>query len=216
MKQSLRLKAYEFIRNSIVLFELKPGDKIFEKDIALNLKMSRTPVREALLMLENEGLVRCQDRLGYIVGKLSYSEVEEYLSLRESLEFFAAPMIIKRITPSEIKSLKKNLRETELYAKRNDFRNIVRSENEFHEILYKSVKSNIFFKTISGLIEKFQWLRAISLRAPGGVHDSLDGHKAMLRAITNRDLKEFRKAIQFHIAEAKRHALEEGRFILED
>jgi DNA-binding GntR family transcriptional regulator len=216
MKRSLRLKAYENIRDSIVFYDIKPGESILEKDIAMNLEMSRTPVREALLMLENEGLVRCHDRLGYIAARLSSNEVEEYLSLREALEIYAAPKIINRITPAEIKSLEKNLNEAELYAERNDFRNIVRTENDFHEILYRSVKSNVFFRTISGLTVKFQWLRAISLKAGGGIHDSLEGHKAIFKAIANKDLKEFEKAIQLHIAEAKRHALEDGRFVLED
>jgi len=216
MKKSLRAKAYENIRNKIVFFQLKPGDKILEKDIASSLKVSRTPVREALLMLENEGLVTCHNSLGYIVKKLTSIEVEEYLSLRETLELFAAPMVMERITPSEIKSLKKNLNRAEAYIKKNDFYNIVRCESEFHEIIYKSARSTIFFDTISGLIDKFQWLRAISLKAPGGVANSISGHRAMYKAIMNRDLGEFKKVIRSHIQGGRRHALEQGRFLLED
>ena len=216
MKKSLRAKAYENIRKKIVCFQLKPGYKILEKDIASSLKVSRTPVREALLMLENEGLVTCHNSLGYIIRKLTTIEVEEYLSLRKTLELFAAPMVMERITPSEIKSLKNNLNRAEAYIKKNDFYNIVRCESEFHEIIYKSARSTIFFDTISGLIDKFQWLRAISLKAPGGVANSISGHRAMYKAIMNRDLREFKKVIRSHIQGARRHALEQGRFLLED
>jgi DNA-binding GntR family transcriptional regulator len=216
MKQSLRVEAYENIRDRIVFFQLKPGDKIFEKDIASSLKTSRTPVREALLMLENEGLVICDNRLGYVVKKLTTTEVKEYLSLREILELFAAPTVIKSITPTEIKSLEKNLNRMEASIKKDDFHNIVKCESEFHEILYKSTRSAIFFKTISSLIDKFQWLRGISLKAPGGIEDSLAGQKAMLKAIKSKDLGEFKRAIQSHITDAKRHALEQGRNLLEE
>jgi len=216
MKKSLRVRAYENIRNKIVLFQLKPGDRILEKDIASSLKMSRTPVREALLMLESEGLVTCHNSLGYIIRKLTTIEVEEYLSLRKTLELFAAPMVMERITPSEIKSLEKNLNKAEAYTKKKDFHNIVRCESEFHEIIYRSARSNIFFDTISGLIDKFQWLRAISLKAPGGVANSINGHKAMYKAIMDKDLREFKKVIRSHIEGARKHALEQGRFLLED
>lgn len=216
MKQSLRVEAHESIRNRILFFQLRPGDKIFEKDIASSLKMSRTPVREALLMLQNEGLVSCDNRLGYVVKKLTTTEVKEYLSLRETLELFAAPMVIKRITPSEIRSLEKNVNRTEASVKRNDFHNIVKCESEFHEILYKSTRSAIFFETISSLIDKFQWLRAISLKAPGGVQDSLAGHKAMLKAIKDKNLGGFKKVTRSHIEGARRHALEQGRILLEE
>jgi DNA-binding GntR family transcriptional regulator len=216
MRQSLRVEAYENIRDRIVFFQLRPGDKIFEKDIASSLKTSRTPVREALLMLENEGLVICDNRLGYVVKKLTTTEVKEYLSLREILELFAAPMVIKSITASEIKSLEKNLNRMEASVKKDDFHNIVKCESEFHEILYKSTRSATFFKTISSLIDKFQWLLGISLKAPGGVEDSLAGHKAMLKAIKSKDLGEFKRAIRSHITDAKTHALEQGRILLEE
>lgn len=216
MKKNLRVKAYEHIRKRIVFFELRPGDKIFENDIAQILKISRTPVREALLMLENEGLVICDNRLGYIVKRLSSTEVEEYLALRETLELFAAPMVIERIAPPEIKSLEKNLMKAERYVKKNDFYNVVKCESEFHEIIYKSTRSVIFFKTISGLIDKFEWLRSISLRAPGGFENSINGHKEIFEAIMNKDLMAFKKIIRSHIKGARRHALEQGRLLLED
>ena len=216
MKQSLRAKVYEDIKSKILLFDLKPGDKINENNIASRLKISRTPVREAFLMLENEDLIRCDDSLGFIIKKLSYKDAEEYFSFREALEIYAAPMILKNIAPSEIKGLENNIKKAKAYAKGNDFRNTVKCEGDFHDILYNSTKSKIFFKTISGLVYKFQWLRAISLKAPGGVNDSLKGHEEMFKAITSKDLKRFKQSIRSHIAEAKRRALENGRFFLEE
>lgn len=211
-KEILRFKAYEHIKNRIIYFDLKPGDKVFEDEIANYLKISRTPVREALLMLENEGLVKCDNRLGFIIRKLSYKEVEEYFSIRKAIEIFAAPMIIERITPSEIKSLKKNIKEAEIYVEKNDFYNIVKCETEFHEILYKSIKSEIFFETISGLIDKFQWLRAIALKSPGGFRESLNDHKKILNAAENKDTNDLKRLIRLHIQHAKKSALRQGLF----
>ena len=189
MKKNLRIKAYEAIKNKIVHFALRPGDKVFENDIAKSLKMSRTPVREALLMLEKEGLVICDPRIGYMVNKLTVNEIEEYLSLRETLELFAAPMILDRITASDIEALKDNIDKALSYAEEQDFQKISNCESKFHEILYRATKSSIFFHTISSLIDRFSWLRAISLRAPGGVEDSIAGHRKIIKALEDKDFE---------------------------
>ena len=214
MKKSLRVKVYEKLKKDIIHFNLKPGEKIFEIDIAKEMKISRTPVREALLMLENDGVVNCDSRLGFIVSKLSQSDVEQYLALRECLEIFAAPLIIQNITASEIKALYENIKQATAYEEKKDYYNYIRRETEFHSILYNSTKSEVFVKTISSLIEKFEWLRAVSLRAPTAFNDSLGGHKKILAAVEAKDLKALKKVFKEHIREAKRYALAQDLFFL--
>jgi len=214
-KETLRVKAYEYLKTKIIFFDLKPGNKIFEDEISENLKISRTPVREALLMLEKEGLVQCDDRLGFIVRKLSYNEVEEYFSIRIAIETFGVPLITERITHEEIELLEKNIHEAEFYlTENNNFRNLVRLETEFHEILYKTTKSVIYFETISTLIDKFQWLRAIALNAPGGARLSINDHKRMLNALKKKDTKELKKLTKLHLQHAKKkYSLNQGLFV---
>lgn len=204
-KRKLRFDAYQEIKNRIIFLDLKPGEKIFENQIAQSLGTSRTPVREALLVLENERLVECDPRLGYIVKRLTSEEVEEYFSIREVLELFAAPLIIKRITDSEIDALRENVKTAEYYVEKHDLRNIIRYETEFHEILYKSTKSEIFFSTISGLIDKFQLIRAIAMMASGGPEESIDHHRKMLKAIAKRDSKTLKKFMKLHLERAKEY-----------
>ena len=76
---ALRFKAYKAIKDKLINLELKPGEKIFENDLAATLNVSRTPVREALLMLEHEKLVTCSNSLGFVVRRLVAKDVEEYL-----------------------------------------------------------------------------------------------------------------------------------------
>ena len=213
-KETLRFKAYEKIKAEIICLHLKPGEKIFENKIAKGLKISRTPVREALLILENEKLVECDGSLGFIVKKLNTKEVEEYFSIRKLFESFAAPLIVERITTSEIEALKKNVTEAQSYLKRNDFYNIVQSETKFHEILWKSTKSEVFFQTISGLSDKFQWIRAIALSAQNGCRESIDDHKKILSLVERKDSGKLRKFMVLHIEHArKKYALTQGLFM---
>lgn len=213
-KGNLRLKAYKEIKDSILFLSLKPGDKIFESEISQRLKMSRTPVREALLLLEHEKLVECDGRLGYIVRRLNAAEVEEYFSIRKVFEVFAVPLILERITEDEMAALQRNLSEAEKFLGKNDFYNFIRCETEFHEMLWRSTKSEIFFQTISGLSDKFQWLRAIALSAPGSCQVSIDDHQKILLLIKERDAKALKRFMQQHIEHArKKYSLIQGIFL---
>ena len=166
--------------------------------------MSRTPVREALLMLESEKLVECDPRLGFLVRKLTPKEVEEYFAIRILFEEFAAPLIIERITLPEVESLKQNIAEAQGYVEANDLHNIIRCETEFHAILYKATKSDVFFQTISGLMDKFQWLRAIALSAPDGSSLSLEDHKKILVAIEEKDVNALKGLLNEHMEHARK------------
>jgi len=201
--ETLRQQAYKIIKEKIVCLQIKPGERLFEADLAKNLKMGRTPVREAILMLENEKLVECNDKMGYIVRKLSREETYDFFALRMVIEDFAIPLIVKGLTNDIIAELERNIQMVKEYAEKNDFPNIIRYETEFHEILYRTTNSKVFIEVISGIVDKFQWLRAIALSAPGGVQQSLDEHIKILSAYKTGDISEVKRLTEQHIQDAK-------------
>ncbi len=202
MEKSLREKAYKRIREKIIFFDLKPGQKIFENEIAERMKMTRTPVREALLMLEHEKLL-VRAKRGYIVRKLAPKEMSEYFKMRRLMEDFAIPLILERITPSELKAIENNIKNAEKAIEDENLHDIIRFESEFHEILYGATKSEVFIDTISHLIDKFQWIRAIGLSAEQGARESLNDHKQMLDAIVKGDKKKLAKFTEDHLQHAE-------------
>jgi DNA-binding GntR family transcriptional regulator len=126
MNNNLRQKAHEIIKNKIVSFELKPGDVLSEGGLVKELAMGRTPIREALLMLEHEKLVECKANVGYVVRRLTRKEAEDCYALREALEEFAAPLIIERISTESIEELKAVLAKSEECARLNDIKVVVK------------------------------------------------------------------------------------------
>ena len=203
MKKNLRHKAYEKIKELILFLDLKPGQKIVETEISEKLKIGRTPVREALLMLENERLVVCSEKKGFVVRSLSVNEVKEYFKMRMVMEHFAIPFIIERITPSEIKAIEKNIIKAGKAIESGELREIVRCETQFHEILYGATKSEIFIETISALVDKFQWLRAIGLSAEQSARESLDDHRKILDTIVMKDEIRLKALIEEHLQHAE-------------
>ena len=92
----LKEKAYNSIKKKIFSFALKPGEIFFETEISRKLGASRTPVREALNILEQEGLIKKLPNRGYSVVNITASEIEELYELREALEILALRAAAKK------------------------------------------------------------------------------------------------------------------------
>lgn len=203
MNNSLRHKAHEIIKGKIISFEFKPGDVLRESGIATELGMGRTPVREALLMLEHDKLVECISNVGYVVRKLTRKQAEEYYALRAALEEFAAPLIIERITPEAMTGLRAVLAQSEECAGQNDIRGVARCNTEFHEILYRATDSEAFVEVISHLIDKIRWLLAIAISNEKGPGEAFEDHQRMLKAIEKKNVEELKEEIRVHLQHAR-------------
>ena len=200
---AFRFKAYQTIKEKIVNLELRPGEKIFENTLVESLNISRTPVREALLMLQQEKLVVCNESLGFIVRRFSAKDIEEFYALKKAIEEFVLSVVVERITEEEIGALKANIAEGERIIPEGDIRAIVRCESEFHELLYRAAKSDILFETISGLVDKGHWVRALALSVPGAAASSLSHHREMVDLIETKNLKALKRMMRSHLDEAR-------------
>jgi DNA-binding GntR family transcriptional regulator len=212
-ENTLRFVSYKAIKDRIIYLDLRPGEKIVESEIAQSLNVSRTPVREALLMLENEKLVECDGSMGFLVRRFSARDIDEYFAVREVIEGFVMSLVLQRITQPELKSLRENIKEAEKHVEAGHIRDIIRYESEFHELLYRAAKSEVLFETISSLTDKFQWLRGIALSVQGGSRQSLSQHKKILAAIERKDSKGLRTLVRQHLKEAQKKLLVAKRLL---
>jgi len=200
MKTPLRHQAYEIIKKKIITLELKPGDSISEAGLKEEFSLGRTPVREALLMLEQERLVECRRNIGYQVRKLSISEASDFFALRKCLELFSAPLIIERITPQQISEAERILDRAAVSTKASDVMGIAKCNSDFHRLLYEATASEAFIESLSSLMSKINWLIAIAIQ--GGSVDALADHHRILAAIKRKDLSGLEKEMTYHLEQA--------------
>jgi DNA-binding GntR family transcriptional regulator len=200
---TLRNQAYKIIKDKIIYLQVKPGESLFDSELAKEIGIGRTPIREALLMLVSEKLVESKNKSGYRVRKLSRKEAHDYFAIRQVFEGFAIPLIIEGLTDDIIAELEKNIETAKEHAEKNDFYKFIRYETGFHEILYRATNSKVFVEAISGIVDKFQWLRAISLSMPGGIQESLEDHIKILAAYKARDISEIKEITELHILHAR-------------
>lgn len=202
-KITLKQKAYKFIKERIVNFKVKPGEKISEIELSKILKISRTPIREALLMLEHEKLIECDNSMGFIVRRFTKKELNDYFIIRMVIEDLVLNLVQENITDEEIKSLHKNVEIGNSIVNGNNILELIKCETEFHQILYKATKSDVLLEIISPLIDKFQWLRALAFSIPGAAANGLSQHEKMLELIEKKDLNGLRRTMEEHLKEAE-------------
>ena len=131
--QPLPDKIANFVREAIIVGKLKPGEKISEAKLADELHISRTPIREAIRMLESEGFVSIIPRRGTIVSEFSLEDLYEYFQIKACLEAFAAANVVGLLSERDINKLKR-LNEEEMSAvKASDFSHYLRIHDEFHQ-----------------------------------------------------------------------------------
>ena len=200
---SLRVKAYQTIKDKIIRLELKPGEKISENDMAEELNVSRTPVREALRMLEQEKIVVSNEGFGFAVRRFTLQDIEEYYALRIIIEDFAMTLAVKKITAEEIRLLKANIVECRRVIREGNIKEIIRCESEFHELLYRATKSEILLDTISGLIDKFHWFRSLALSVDGAAENAIEHHEKMVEMIEKKDTEGLKASVKQHLDYAR-------------
>jgi DNA-binding GntR family transcriptional regulator len=131
--------AYLAIRDMIVELEIPPGARLVENDLAARLNVSKTPIREAIALLETDSLVDITPYRGATVRWLSTLEMEEQRFLIDAVELPAVPLVVERITKPELSELGKVIRQMKRARAKNDGRTFRRLSSSTHAMLFASV-----------------------------------------------------------------------------
>ncbi|MDA8235801.1 MAG: GntR family transcriptional regulator [Clostridia bacterium] len=207
----LREIVFESLREAIINGNLKPGERMMEIQLAEEMGVSRTPVREAIRKLELEGFVVMVPRKGAYVAGISIKDIADVFEIRAALESLAAGLAAERITEEELESLERSLVKVAEATEANDLESIINMDTDFHEILYKASRNERLVQIISNLREQIQRFRTASLAHPGRMKFALDEHKQIVEAISQRDVEGARNLAREHIENAENSMLESIR-----
>jgi len=201
---SIREKVYEAIRNDILNGHMAPGERVVESRLAEQIKTSRTPVREALHMLEPEGLLDAIPRVGYRVKQITWQEIEEICEIRAVNECLAARWAMKRITPKELQALEENLSISEAEANQGNPHSFVEFDAEFHEILARASGSQRLLELCQMLRRHMLRYRIESIFKKENVLRAIEGHKTIVAYIKRKQENGVVMAIKQHLEQSKR------------
>ncbi|MDD2212789.1 MAG: GntR family transcriptional regulator [Clostridia bacterium] len=204
----LRDVVFETIREAIIKGALKSGDRLMENQLAEEMGVSRTPVREAIRKLELEGFVIVIPRKGAYVSEMSFKDVHEVYEIRAVLESLACGLAAERAARSEIEEMERYLFEENDYLYHEDILLTVRTDIGLHELIYKATRNEKILSLISNLKEQVYRLRSTSITLPGRKKNSLLEHQGIVEAISQRDVELAQRLGQEHIEHAEQAMLE--------
>ncbi|HHW48099.1 MAG TPA: GntR family transcriptional regulator [Clostridiaceae bacterium] len=199
---SLTDRIFKQIENDILYGKYQPGDSLIETKLSRELNVSRTPIREALRQLEREGLVQSIPNKGVIVKGISVQDIEDIYTIRMMIEGLAARWAAEKITEKEIEELKEVVDLEEFYTTKNDPSHLLKFDSRFHEILFRASKSKPLMHMLSMFHHYIQRARNISLSTPERAQKVLEEHKAILKALMERDAEKAEKLTNEHIKNA--------------
>jgi DNA-binding GntR family transcriptional regulator len=194
--------AYLYIRRAIQDGKLAPGERLREIELAKQVGLSRTPIREALSRLESEGLVAHDAVRGVVVAELDYGMVTELYYMREVLEGTAARLAAQHASDVEISILDDLCRQYEAALK--DEAALAVSNRRFHEMLYRCSHNRYLLNMVTVLHNALSLLGGTTLGNPERAAESLGEHRAVVTAIRARDADAAEQALRAHIRAAQK------------
>jgi DNA-binding GntR family transcriptional regulator len=194
---------YETLREAIIKQILKPGERLMEQELAEEMGVSRTPVREALRKLELEGYVVMIPRKGAYVAGLSIKDINNVFEIRGALETLAAGLAASRATQEEIEEMERNLVMEAALFETSDLPKTIEVDTRFHELIYRASKNNRLQNMLKDLRDQVQRFRTTTLAVPGRMKFALDEHRRIVEAIAAGNVQEAKLAIREHIENAE-------------
>lgn len=199
--------AYNYLREAILTWKIPPGSPIIEQEISNQLGISRTPVREALKLLEAEGLLKGIPQRGTFVSELSTQDVEEIFTLRETLEVQALQVAIHNILSEDLYRLEVLCNSLLIESTPEKF---IETDRYLHGLIVKNGENERLAKFLDSL---YLQVERISVLRPNRFQTSTQEHLRIIKAIKSRDLMNAKDELCQHIRNVKQGALEVCRNI---
>ncbi|QWF77134.1 GntR family transcriptional regulator [Amycolatopsis sp. CA-230715] len=178
-----RHRVIDELRERIVGGELKPGDRLVERELAEAFGVSRVPVREAIRSLESEGFVVVTSPRRVVVRQLDRTDVEELFDVREALEGLAAGLAATRASRADLKRLERLLADAARATEAGRARRIAQLNTRFHDEIVAIAGNGLLTTVLDPLAGRLRWLT----RQNEHWHDLVSEHEHLFEAIASGD-----------------------------
>jgi len=193
-------EVYKSLKRSIVENLYQPGQRLRALRVAQELKVSRTPVKEALVRLEQEGLIRREQGSGFIVRGLSVREILNLYRVREVLEVEAAREAFPNLTPAALSAMRGALDEADALLAQERYPDFLRASRRFHDLITAQTGNVVLQELLANLSGRFWSIGTVVVSRHAQRADEIrDENRAILDALAAGDLKAVEKAVKAHV-----------------
>ncbi len=205
----LRDVVFQTLRQAILKNELRPGERLMEIPLAKQLRVSRTPVREAIRMLELEGLVTTAPRRGAVVADITISDLEEVLELRGALEELAVRIVCEKKTPDLMRQLHRLADAFKSSLKGDDVEACAKADMAFHDAICNETGNRRLIQILNSLREQMYRYRMEYLKDRKSHAFLVSEHEEILKALEDGDEERSAAAMRLHIERQRNYIVGE-------
>lgn len=209
-------EVFEYLRARIIRGEWLPGRRVSENEVAKELGLSRTPVREAFIRLRQEGLLQVFPQSGTVVSPISLDEVQDCQFLRETLECRTVALAAERCSPDDALDLKRLLyRQLDCCAPGREAE-FVAADDEMHRRLVEISGRTAIWRVVRDAKAQLDRVRHLSLQNPVWIGRNVDEHRAIIACVVGHDPRGAEAAMREHLRNVfqsiERISAEHGEF----
>lgn len=189
------LKIYDELKKRIVLLDYEPGQVIREKELMEEFGISRTPVREALIRLEADGLVRILPNLGTIVSEVSFQNLKEVFEIRSFLVRLTGQLAAARVTDEELEGIRSLIGDMK---KEEDPKALMRLDTELHDLINRATRNEMLVKILGMLRDQAVRIWSFS-RENDAYYSRIAGEfDGLVEALERRDGEQSARILEKH------------------
>lgn len=208
----LRDVVFHTLREAILKGDLRPGERLMELQLASKLGVSRTPIREAIRMLEQEGLAVTIPRKGAEVAKMTEKDMEDVLQIREALDELAVQVACDKMTAQQLKELTLAMKNFENAIQAGKLKKIIEYDVEFHDIIYRATDNPKLVTLLNNIREQIYRYRVEYLKGKENYPMLVREHEEIVTALKLKNKERVADAMRSHIrnqAEAVKNIIQE-------
>lgn len=209
--KTLKDHVYDYISNKINDGTLKPNERLSENKISEDMEVSRTPVREALMQLANEGYLEKSPRRGFVVKELSLERVQRIYAIIGCLEALAASLAVDRLTEEDMKEMKNILGDIDNAILNRDYNQYYKLQTKFHDVFIKAADNEELSDLLTSLKKNFIRQTYITNKEQVDtlikvVQETHEEHKEIYRLFQEKDkggLEKYLRNVHWNVRYAK-------------
>lgn len=190
--------AMRVLKDNIVRLELEPGTVISDRELAAEMNLSRTPVREALLDLAKVKIVEIYPQRGTVVSFIDYNLVEEARFIRSVLETAVLKLVCRQITAQQLEQLENNINLQKFYHQHSLVDKMMELDNEFHRMLFQAANKMQAYDMMNGITIHFDRVRNLAISAVKE-HKWMEEHYKIYEAIRDNQSEEAVRLMEQHL-----------------
>ena len=201
-------KIVDYIRDKIITGELKGGEKVSEAHLSDKLQISRTPIREAIRLLECEGFVEIIPRKGAVVKKFSSEDILNTFEVKAAIEALAVRESVTKFQERDIKKLEQIIENEELYFEKGDIKKVFKEFDNFTTNLIKNCQNELLLDLNKKMTNHIIRYRFFCLKYPEILSNASEYHKKFVDIIKNREFDKIRNEYEKYYMEIGKKMLQ--------